>query len=336
MIFKNLFQHKFLLRTGAALLLAGALVLTGPLSTAEAGDPPYLIMVNRLQNCVTVYTQDEAGEYTIPYKAMICSTGGELTPTGVYQIPIKYRWRALVEETWGQYSTRINGPYLFHSVPYDEQDPSTMLPGEYNKLGEAASHGCIRLTVEDARWIYENVQLGTTVIIYDDENPGPLGKPETVKLGKVDNWDPTDSWSKGNPYIAATPEITINGNLKLYVGDTDYNLLEGVTATSSVGEDITWSVKVEGAEKIALDKPGFYRLTYRVTDGIGRTDECLRYVRVTAAADHAISLPAEDELQVEDELQAEDELPTENEPLTEEESALENNAPGEDEHTHME
>ena len=35
------------------------------------------------------------------------------------------------------------------------------------KLGRRASHGCIRLTVEDAKWIYDNCPAGTTVIIQD-------------------------------------------------------------------------------------------------------------------------------------------------------------------------
>lgn len=55
--------------------------------------------------------------------------------------------------------------------------------------------GCIRLTVEDAKWIAENCPSGTAVEIYDADDPGPLGKPETIKID-TDNpnksWDPTD------------------------------------------------------------------------------------------------------------------------------------------------
>ena len=53
---------------------------------------PYYIKINRMQNCITVYTPDENGEYTIPYKAMVCSTGlYNATPSGTYQISTKYR-----------------------------------------------------------------------------------------------------------------------------------------------------------------------------------------------------------------------------------------------------
>lgn len=257
----------------------------------SAAAPKYEIRVNRKQNCVTVYTKDKAGKYTVPYKAMVCSTGGKLTPLGTYKIPVKYRWRALVENTWGQYSTRISGPYLFHSVPYSRMDPSAMLKGEFNKLGRDASHGCIRLTVEDAKWIYDNVSIGTTVIIYDDEDPGPLGKPKMAKIGEEDTWDPTDIWSEGNPFLTAAPEIRVEGALEFSLSDTDsYDFMEGVTAVSSTGEDITKRVKIDGKKAVlkaitAMENDGaeaekLYRITYQVEDLLGRSAQRARYVRL--------------------------------------------------------
>ena len=44
-------------------------------SASDETEFPYYIKINRKQNCITVYTSDENGEYTVPYKAMICSTG---------------------------------------------------------------------------------------------------------------------------------------------------------------------------------------------------------------------------------------------------------------------
>lgn len=44
---------------------------------------------------------------------------------------------------------------------------------EFNKLGEQASQGCVRLAVSDAKWVYDNCPTGTNVSIYDDaENAG--------------------------------------------------------------------------------------------------------------------------------------------------------------------
>ena len=169
----------------------------------EGEEFPYYIRINRQQNCITVYTMDAAGEYTVPYKAMICSTGlYNATPRGVYQISTKYRWRELYGHVYGQYATRIHGGILFHSVPYYRKAEDSLCTDKYNKLGEQASMGCVRLTVEDAKWIAENCPEGTTVEIYEDANPGPLGKPEAAKIDTGSpnkGWDPTDP-SEENPW----------------------------------------------------------------------------------------------------------------------------------------
>lgn len=172
-------------------------------TSEEENALPYYIRVNRKQNCITVYTLDESGEYTVPYKAMICSTGlYNATPRGTFQLSTKYRWRELYGGVYGQYATRIHGGVLFHSVPYYRKSENSLCTEKYNKLGQQASMGCVRLTVEDAKWISENCPEGTGVEIYEDDNPGPLGKPEAIKID-TDNpnkgWDPTDP-SEDNPW----------------------------------------------------------------------------------------------------------------------------------------
>lgn len=88
-------------------------------SASDEAEFPYYIKVNRRQNCITVYTSDENGEYTVPYKAMICSTGlYNATPRGTFHLSTKYLWRELYGKVYGQYATRITGGVLFHSVPY--------------------------------------------------------------------------------------------------------------------------------------------------------------------------------------------------------------------------
>ena len=164
---------------------------------------PYYIKINRQQNVITVYESDENGEYTIPVKAILCSTGlYNATPKGVFHLSSKYIWRELNGGVYGQYASRITGGVLFHSVPYANKNKSTLYWDKYNKLGQQASMGCVRLTVEDAKWIYDNCPSGTAVEVYDSDDPGPLGKPETLKLDK-DNvnkgWDPTDP-DENNPW----------------------------------------------------------------------------------------------------------------------------------------
>ena len=161
----------------------------------------FKIEVNRQMNCVTIYTYDENGYYNKPVKAMVCSTGkaGDETPLGEYTLGDKSVWCLLVNSTWGQYAFRINGPIMFHSVPYYELSKDTLEVEEYNKLGEPASLGCIRLSVEDAKWLYDNCDDRTQVLIYDSNDPGPLGKPVSEEIINDIGWDPTDP-DDNNPY----------------------------------------------------------------------------------------------------------------------------------------
>ena len=170
--------------------------------TANA-NAPYQLKVNRKQNIVIAYSKDADGKYTVPAKAMVCSVGTDgLTPTGTYNTSDRYAWRLLSGNVYGQYATRISGPYLFHSVPYNTQQKDDLEYEEYNKLGQAASLGCIRLSVEDAKWIYDNCPKGTTVVIYDSDAKEPLAKPTPIHIDRQDSrrgWDPTDPDPK-NPW----------------------------------------------------------------------------------------------------------------------------------------
>lgn len=169
----------------------------------KKSDAPYLLKVNRKQNIVIAYAKDDNGDYTKPYKAMVCSVGLDgATPTGTYTTSDKYTWRLLSGNVYGQYATRITGHILFHSVPYFTQSKSDLEYDEYNKLGQPASLGCIRLSVADAKWIYDNCPKGTTVTIYDSDQKEPLEKPTPIHIDTNDSrrvWDPTDPDSN-NPW----------------------------------------------------------------------------------------------------------------------------------------
>lgn len=133
---------------------------------------------------------------------MLCSVGEATPKSGVYSISDKYVWRLLQGNVYGQYACRITGHILFHSVPYVSKDKATLEWWEYDKLGTSASLGCVRLKVDDVKWIYDNCISGTKVEFYSDSNPGPLGKPTVRKISsdeEVRNWDPSDP-DKDNPW----------------------------------------------------------------------------------------------------------------------------------------
>lgn len=238
-------------------------------STAVTASHPYRIMVNRLANCITIYMLDENNQYTVPYKAMICSTGGENTPMGTFKISSKYEFKALFYKSYGQYCSRIYGSILFHSSGNNSLNKNDLNAADFNQLGEGVSHGCIRLTVEDAKWIYDNCPSGTEVVVYEDENPGPLGKPEVIKVPLDTVWDPTDP-DENNPWHDVQPRIEGVTERIFYENDkVDY--MTGIKAYDTCGNDITDEVVVEGAVDVNI--PGDYIVTYTVTDLLGKTAE---------------------------------------------------------------
>ena len=163
---------------------------------------PYSIDVLRNQNVVIVYGRDQDDKYTIPVKVWLCSTGSA-TPKGKYKLGNKQAWGLLFGNVYGQYVCGITGNILFHSVPYEKKTKDSLETEEYNKLGTAASLGCIRLAAGDAKWIYDRCPTGTPVHIYDVKEL-PVERPELVPIDPDDpraGWDPTDPDEK-NPWLS--------------------------------------------------------------------------------------------------------------------------------------
>lgn len=241
------------------LLLA---LLTGAVS-ATGSIPPYAILVNRAMNTVTVYAPGDDGYYSVPVKAMICSTAreGATTPLGTFtMISWRSEWRLMLDGTYGQYATGFYGNYLFHSICYTKPSHDAMKQEAYNALGGPASMGCIRLETADAKWIYDNCPAGTKVVIYDDPtSPGPLGKPEKTIAHITDElyngWDPTDP-AEGNPWRAILPDTLAANAEKLTVTLGDRAALPFTVEPATA--KVTWNssdesvVRLDGGELVAL------------------------------------------------------------------------------------
>lgn len=153
----------------------------------------YAIKVNKTANCLTVYAKDGDKGYIIPVMSMLTSVGDD-TPIGTFKSPERYRWRYMVGDCYTQYATRITGSFLLHSVIYDKQNNRTLRAQTYNDLGIARSAGCVRLRTVDAKWIYDNVQAGVPITIYEDAaSVGPFYRPDIVPVPNTQEWDPTDA-----------------------------------------------------------------------------------------------------------------------------------------------
>ncbi len=131
--------------------------------------PPHVftishIEVNKTMQMVTVFGKDAVGT-VMPLKYFLCSTGAplELTPNGNFTArPLTYSknhgpWYYFADsKCWVLYCTQISGNICFHSIPFNTYGVDSLSSSGYAAIGEIASHGCIRLMIEDARFIWEN------------------------------------------------------------------------------------------------------------------------------------------------------------------------------------
>lgn len=112
----------------------------------------------------TIVMQRDGDDWKV-VKYWICSTGAPDSPTltGVYQVEGRGYSFGDYEGYTCYYYTQYWGPYLFHSIKYE--------PGTFDvqdgRLGEEVSEGCVRLSLENAKWIYDNIPWATRVIVYE-------------------------------------------------------------------------------------------------------------------------------------------------------------------------
>ena len=169
----------------------------------------YTLMVDVANQIVRAYTYDETGAYTVLVREMICSTGTKKNPTplGTTIMPKKRaRWGYF--PTWdshAQYLTRIDSANAFHSVLYYFADETQLALQSYEDLGTPASHGCVRLYVGDAKWIYDNCEAGTIITVYegayDPEYTMTLRRPlntQTLRERSLPQPTPTPIYSREN------------------------------------------------------------------------------------------------------------------------------------------
>ncbi len=171
----------------------------------------FRIVIDVYHQVVLVYGRDKKGSYTVPVRFMVCSTGAQKTPTprGTFSSGgHKVRFGLFVNDgVYGQYWTQITKRIYFHSLLYTKKD-AKYYTSSYSKLGQRASHGCVRLLVPDARWIYYHIAPGTEVEIrrgskedietaFIKENlvrpKRPKNRPRLIpgKIPDTDNWSIT-------------------------------------------------------------------------------------------------------------------------------------------------
>ncbi|MEG1517363.1 MAG: GBS Bsp-like repeat-containing protein, partial [Raoultibacter sp.] len=119
-----------------------------------------LILVNTRINKVAVFGGYAGNWSTVQY--WDCTSGAPETPTVVGEFTVGSRGYYFDSGAsrcfWW---TQFYGDYLFHSVLY--YPDGTLMDG---RLGMALSHGCVRLAIDNAKWIYDTIPSGTKVVVY--------------------------------------------------------------------------------------------------------------------------------------------------------------------------
>ena len=128
---------------------------------------PYRVEVSIERQVVDVYQLNDQKQYDL-VQSFTCSTGlNNSTPRGIFLDghPVN-RWHFFKNfNCWAQYSFVIVNDIMFHSVIYSSNNENSLRTSSVNNLGSPASHGCIRLQVEDAKWLFEHCKRGSVVVL---------------------------------------------------------------------------------------------------------------------------------------------------------------------------
>ncbi len=119
------------------------------------------IAVDKYTNIYGIYVKD--GDKWNAVKTGLCTTGVKhSTPSGIFSIGRRGRAFGTSEYTCYYFTGFIGSTYLFHSVLYY---PGTMKIKD-GRLGKCLSHGCVRLDINDAKYIHDFVPEYSTVLVY--------------------------------------------------------------------------------------------------------------------------------------------------------------------------
>ena len=130
---------------------------------ASANSDTNWLIVTDTNACRTVVFYGQNGCWTA-VKNLSCTPGKNSTPTVTGDFKVTGRGKSFGTDTYTcWYYTQFYGDYLFHSVIYNHGSMSSIQDG---RLGMKLSHGCVRLAINEAKWIYDTIPNGTRVRIY--------------------------------------------------------------------------------------------------------------------------------------------------------------------------
>ncbi len=247
-------RHIVLIR---CILTLSVLSIASAISAQEA--TPWTVKVSIADQKVYVYQNGNLE------RTMICSTGipgtDDTTPLGDYilnESGVK-RGTWFYSEKYGEgarfWVGFIGGTYLFHSVPMDKN--GVIIKDEAEKLGKPASHGCIRLSLDNAQWFYKTVPDGARVHIFSEVEAQTVPNAGCATKTEVSAWLSANMQSYRQKYMLSCEIALIRVSLAI-AGIRDISE-DTILANIPKGTDPETSFVCEDISKGRRNKDGSIR-----------------------------------------------------------------------------
>ena len=112
---------------------------------------------------IRLYVLEYADEGWQVLHTLPCAVGDASHPTPGGRFEISYKCASIGKEDLYlcRYALCFYGGYMLHSVLFDWSG-NEVIDG---RLGMRISHGCVRLRVQDVKWLYDTIPIGTTVFV---------------------------------------------------------------------------------------------------------------------------------------------------------------------------
>lgn len=180
-------------------------VKSGELCDVKAGQPvwsntKYLVVNQRFKCCVCVYEKVNAdNEWGYDWQLIKCWRCANGNPVMQYNTAVKKRVNTDTDRTdvvsggtkqdscsrytngtkskhfgevnnhtaWYATKWHNSGALYFHSLLYKKGSMTKLEKAQDSQLRHLVSAGCTRLLIANAKWMYDNIKVGTRVISYD-------------------------------------------------------------------------------------------------------------------------------------------------------------------------
>ena len=247
------------------LVLTSLIILVGGKSLSYADSSvEQLIIINSAYNTLNFY------EDGFLVRKFSCATGKAYTSTPQGKTTVANKIKNRPYYKYGIPGGSPNNPLGKRWIGLFDGDTYAIHgTNEASSIGTNASHGCIRMHNSEVEWLYDQINIGATVLIKNTvSSDEQIAKDNGILLGYKWTTKGNDKYFSKNNEEYATGWNTINGKTyykKIKVGDNYYYFgKDGVMAESEkvkVGDDYYYFEKdgiMTTSKKITIGDDDYY------------------------------------------------------------------------------